>query len=124
MCMLNYLNNKRYIILQITQHQLLRDLLKLLKIETDILPLLSALLTVVVLLPMIPSLMESYLQDVFDIFSRLAAWNCNPGRLAEEQLVHLQVAMYALFLRLYGMYPCNFIFYLRSVYRQVCKLIL
>lgn len=103
---------------RITQHQLLKDLLKLLKTETDILPLLSALLVIVVLLPMIPALIGPFLQDIFDIFSRLAAWNCNPGKLGEEQLVHLQVAMYALFLRLYGMYPCNFLSYLRNHYRQ------
>lgn len=68
---------------------------------------------------MVPALMGPHLQDVFDIFSRLAAWNWGPGpKLAEEQLVHLQVAMYALFLRLYGMYPCNFIAYLRNHYRH------
>ncbi|GLV45534.1 Tsc1 [Carabus blaptoides fortunei] len=103
---------------KITQHQLLKDLLKLLKTETDILPLLSALLVIVVLLPMIPALLGPFLHEIFDIFSRLAAWNCNPGKLGEEQLVHLQVAMYALFLRLYGMYPCNFLSYLRNHYRQ------
>lgn len=73
----------------------------------------------VVLLPMVPALIGPHLQDIFDIFSRLAAWNWAPGpKLAEEQLVHLQVAMYALFLRLYGMYPCNFIAYLRNHYRH------
>lgn len=108
-----------FLLFQITQHQLFRELLKLLKTESEILPLLSALLALVVLLPTIPSLMGPYLQDVFDIFSRLTAWNCSPGRLAEEQLVHLQVAMYALFLRLYGMYPCNFIAYLRNHYSMV-----
>ncbi|KAF5278927.1 hypothetical protein FQR65_LT15486 [Abscondita terminalis] len=103
---------------KITEHQLLKDLLKLLKTETDILLLLSTLLALVVLLPIVPARMGQYLQDVFEIFSRLAAWNCsNPEKLVEEQMIHMQVALYALFQRLYGMYPCNFVAYLRNQYR-------
>lgn len=50
---------------------------------------------------------------------RLAAWNSNvPGKLGEDQMIHLQVALYALFLRLYGMYPCNFLCYLKSHFRD------
>ncbi|XP_018331114.1 hamartin isoform X2 [Agrilus planipennis] len=104
---------------KITEHQLLRDLLKLLKTETDIVLLLSALLVLIVLLPIVPALMGQYLQDVFEIFSRLAAWNnISPIKLVEDQLVHMQVAHYALFQRLYGMYPCNFLAYLRNQYRN------
>jgi tuberous sclerosis protein 1 len=51
-------------------------------------------------------------------YSRLASWNCNPGRLVEEQMIHMQVALYALFLRLYGMFPCNFLAYLRTQYKD------
>ncbi|KAB0797056.1 hypothetical protein PPYR_11117 [Photinus pyralis] len=104
---------------KITEHHLLKDLLKLLKTESDILLLLSALLALVVLLPTVPSRMGQYLQEVFEIFSRLAAWNCsNPEKLVEEQMIHMQVALYALFQRLYGMYPCNFLAYLRNQYRS------
>lgn len=104
---------------KITEHNLLKDLLKLLKTETDILLLLSTLLALVVMLPIVPSRMGQYLQDVFEIFSRLAAWNCsNPEKLVEEQMIHMQVALYALFQRLYGMYPCNFLAYLRNQYRS------
>lgn len=71
---------------KITEHQVFKDLLKLLKVgelkenlfvflynfffknEMDILPLVSALLVLVVLLPIIPSLMKDYLPDVFEIF--------------------------------------------------------
>lgn len=49
--------------------------------------------------------------------SRLASWNCNPGKV-EDQVIHMQVALYALFLRLYGMYPCNFIEYLKTKYKE------
>ncbi|KAI4469373.1 hamartin [Holotrichia oblita] len=104
---------------KITNHSLMKELLKLLKTETDILTLLSALMALIVLLPLIPSLMANYLQDVFDIFCRLAGWNCHEtGKMHEEQMTHMQVALYALFLRLYGMYPCNFLAYLRDQYRN------
>lgn len=33
-------------------------------------------------------------------------------------MIHMQVALYALFLRLYGMFPCNFLAYLRSQYKD------
>ncbi|XP_046388125.1 hamartin isoform X2 [Ischnura elegans] len=102
---------------KIAQHTLMKDLLKLLKTEVDILPLMSALLVIIVLLPMIPALIGPYLQDIFDVFSRLAAWNTNnPNKLPEEHLLHLQLGLYALFHRLYGMYPCNFLSYLRVEY--------
>lgn len=54
----------------------------------------------------------------FFIFSRLASWNCNPGKFVEDQIIHMQVALYALFLRLYGMYPCNFIGFLKTKYKE------
>lgn len=108
---------------KVTQHPLLRDLLKLLKVETDILPLMSALLVVIVLLPMIAGLMEPYLQDIFQVFSRLAEWNTNnPNKVPEVHLLHLQMGLYALFHRLYGMYPCNFLSYLRHQYSLRDKL--
>ena len=54
---------------------------------------------------------------MFFFFSRLAAWNTNnPNKLPEDHLIHLQVSLHSLFHRLYGMYPCNFLSYLRSEY--------
>lgn len=38
------------------------------------------------------------------------------GHVAEIYLVHLHTSVYALFHRLYGMYPCNFVSFLRSHY--------
>ncbi|XP_050499567.1 hamartin isoform X4 [Diabrotica virgifera virgifera] len=103
---------------KLQEHILLRDILKLLRNEVELLPLISALLVLIVLLPMIPSSMGNCLRDIFDIFSRLASWNCNPGKIVEDQLIHMQVALYALFLRLYGMYPCNFLGYLKVQYKD------
>ncbi|XP_063230787.1 hamartin [Bacillus rossius redtenbacheri] len=104
---------------RITQHPLFKELVKLLRTEMDILSLMSALLVIIVLLPMFPALVGAHLQELFEIFSRLAAWNTNnPNKLPEEHLLHLQVSLYSLFLRLYAMYPCNFLSYLRREYGQ------
>ncbi|XP_022905445.1 hamartin [Onthophagus taurus] len=106
-------------IYKITQHSLMKDLLRLLKTEPDILILLSALMPLIVLLPIVPSLMGDYLREVFDVFCRLAGLNfTESAKLIEDQMVHMQVALYALFLRLYGMYPCNFLAYLRDQHRN------
>lgn len=76
---------------------------------------MNALFCIIVLLPIIPTAMPSYLQDLFDAFLYLASWNCNNvPRLTDDQLIHLQIGMSTFFQHLYGMYPCNFISYLRD----------
>ncbi|XP_045464326.1 hamartin isoform X4 [Harmonia axyridis] len=106
-------------IYKINEHPLMKEILLVLKTEDDILALISALLLTIVLMPMIPSLIALHLQEVFDIFSRLASWNLGTGAYFDKQMmIHMQISLYALFLRLYGMYPCNFIAYLRSFYRD------
>lgn len=103
---------------KLPSHNLMQEVLKLLKNENDLLPLISALLALIVLLPMLPSAMSKYLNDIFDIFRRLAAWNADSDPSVEDQMIHLQLALYALFIRLYGMYPCNLIAYLQSQYKD------
>ncbi|XP_067826068.1 TSC complex subunit 1b isoform X2 [Heptranchias perlo] len=96
---------------------LLVSLLKCLKTETDVVVLTTGVLVLIILLPMIPQAGKQYLLDFFEIFGRLAAWNLrNPGQVPEVYLIHLHASVYALFHRLYGMYPCNFVSYLRSHY--------
>lgn len=43
-------------------------------------------------------------------------WFPSLGHVTEVYLVHLHASVYALFHRLYGMYPCNFVSFLRSHY--------
>ncbi|XP_044767180.1 hamartin isoform X1 [Coccinella septempunctata] len=106
-------------IYKINEHPLMKEILYVLKTEDDILALISALLLIIVLMPMIPSLIALHLQEIFDIFSRLASWNLGTGAYFDKQMmIHMQISLYALFLRLYGMYPCNFVAYLRSFYRD------
>lgn len=44
------------------------------KVEADILPLMSALLLLVMLLPMLPAALGPYLSEIFEVFGRLASY--------------------------------------------------
>ncbi|GAA6099496.1 TSC complex subunit 1b isoform X2 [Tachysurus ichikawai] len=100
---------------KIVRYPLLPSLLKCLKTDTDVVVLITGVLVLVTLLPMIPQAGKQHLYEFFDVFGRLAAWNLrNPGHVSEVFLIHLHASVYSLFHRLYGMYPCNFISYLRS----------
>ncbi|KAL6263512.1 hypothetical protein P5V15_006302 [Pogonomyrmex californicus] len=122
---------------KLASHALFRDLLKLLKVEADILPLMSALLLLVMLLPMLPAALGPYLPEIFEVFGRLASYyhhhqssllspstpftsTTAPNVIDKDHmyLIHLQVGLYCLFHRLYAMYPCNFISYLKQQYVQ------
>ena len=102
---------------KISSHYVMKDLIKILKMDGDVVVLVNALLVLTALIPIIPNLEASILNDIFEGFSRLAAWNySNQPKQPEVYVLHLQIALYALFHRLYGMYPCNFLSYLRSTY--------
>uniref|UniRef100_A0A8C5R113 TSC complex subunit 1 n=1 Tax=Leptobrachium leishanense TaxID=445787 RepID=A0A8C5R113_9ANUR len=102
---------------KLSQAPVLLSLLKCLKIDTDVVILTTGVLVLITVLPMIPHSGKQYLHEFFDIFGRLSAWCLkNPGHVPETCLVHLHASVYALFHRLYGMYPCNFVSFLRSHY--------
>nr|XP_033340939.1 hamartin [Megalopta genalis] len=120
---------------KLASHALFRDLLKLLKMEADTLSLMSALLLLVMLLPMLPAALGPYLSEIFEVFGRLASYyhqslslfsspmhftTTTAGTIDKNHLylLHLQVGLYSLFHRLYAMYPCNFISYLKQQYIQ------
>uniref|UniRef100_A0A8C7DF23 TSC complex subunit 1b n=1 Tax=Oncorhynchus kisutch TaxID=8019 RepID=A0A8C7DF23_ONCKI len=102
---------------KIARYPLLLSLLKCLKTDSDVVVLITGVLVLITLLPMIPQAGKQHLYEYFDIFGRLASWNLkNPGHVSEVYLIHLHASVYSLFHRLYGMYPCNFVSYLRSHY--------
>ncbi|XP_008122361.2 hamartin [Anolis carolinensis] len=102
---------------KLSQAPVLLSLLKCLKTDADVVVLTTGVLVLITLLPMIPQSGKQYLHDFFGIFGRLSSWYLkNPGHVAEIYLVHLHASVYALFHRLYGMYPCNFVSFLRSHY--------
>ncbi|XP_050010957.1 hamartin isoform X3 [Alexandromys fortis] len=85
--------------------------------DTDVVVLTTGVLVLITMLPMIPQSGKQHLLDFFDIFGRLSSWCLKkPGHVTEVYLVHLHAGVYALFHRLYGMYPCNFVSFLRSHY--------
>ncbi|XP_039659198.1 TSC complex subunit 1a isoform X1 [Perca fluviatilis] len=101
----------------ISRSALLLSLLRCLKTETDVVVLITGVLVLITLLPMIPQAGKQHIYDFFDVFGRLASWSYkNPGHVPVVHLVHLHAGVYSLFHRLYGMFPCNFISYLRLHY--------
>ncbi|XP_055631621.1 hamartin [Toxorhynchites rutilus septentrionalis] len=103
---------------KVGNHQLVKELLKMSKMEKEIIPLINAVLCIIDLLPVIPLVMGGFVNDLFDIFNYLATFDRNTSvNLPEDQLIHMQFVLYELFNRLYGMYPCNFVTYLKSEYR-------
>jgi tuberous sclerosis 1 len=77
---------------------------------------MSGLLCIISLLPIIPTSISTFLPDLFEIFNHLAQWTYHPTNMKECELIHLQYGFYMLFNRLYGMYPCNFVDFLRNEY--------
>ena len=59
---------------KITQHSLMKEVLKVLKHEEDLGVLMTALMDILVLIPIVPVYISPYLQDLFEIFSRVASW--------------------------------------------------
>ncbi|XP_047184858.1 TSC complex subunit 1a isoform X2 [Scophthalmus maximus] len=101
----------------ISRSPLLLSLLRCLKTDGDVVVLITSVLVLITLLPMIPQAGKQHIYDFFDVFGRLASWSYrNPGHVPVVHLVHLHAAVYSLFHRLYGMFPCNFISYLRLHY--------
>ncbi|KAL4623301.1 hamartin isoform X4 [Arapaima gigas] len=102
---------------KISRFSLLSSLLRCLKTDSDVVVLTTGVLVLITLLPVIPQVGKQHLYEFFDIFGRLATWNPkNAGHVPEVFLIHLHASVYCLFHRLYGMYPCNFVSYLRAHY--------
>ncbi|KAM4578018.1 TSC complex subunit 1a isoform 2-T3 [Fundulus diaphanus] len=101
----------------ISQSAVLSSLLRCLKTDADVVVLITGVLVLITLLPMIPQAGKQHIYDFFDIFGRLVSWSYkNPGHVSALYLVHLHAGVYSLFHRLYGMFPCNFLSYLRLHY--------
>ncbi|KAM4745026.1 LOW QUALITY PROTEIN: TSC complex subunit 1a [Anableps anableps] len=101
----------------ISQSPVLSSLLRCLKTDGDVVVLITGVLVLITLLPMIPQAGKQHIYDFFDVFGRLVSWSYkNPGHVSAVYLVHLHAGVYSLFHRLYGMFPCNFISYLRLHY--------
>lgn len=108
---------------QIEKHNVFREIFKILKTERDVIPETVALLCIITLLAKIPYRVKNHLDDLFEVFTYLAAWNSHSHKTsvvssgrATGATEHLQIGLYIYFQRLYGMFPCNFMEYLRREY--------
>lgn len=100
---------------RVTNHRLFREMLNTVKTERNLITALYGLYCIIILLPIIPALMQDYLQELFKIFLALSTWKAtNLPELFGNQPVYLQNGIERLFLRLYGMYPCNLMTFLRE----------
>jgi len=96
---------------------IMKELIRALKTEEDLVILMSGLLALLAVLPVLPAYVAPYLTEVFEVFSRVAAWRYQHIRsLPDVQQVHVQVGLFSLFHRLYGLFPCNFLSFLRTQY--------
>lgn len=77
---------------------------------------MSGLMCIITLLPIIPTTIAKQLPDLLEIFNYLAVRITNGTNIPEGQLVQLQYNFCTLFKRLYGMFPCNFIEFIKSEY--------
>jgi len=105
---------------KITQSPCFKELLKILKHDTDVVILVTGLLVLLSLLPAVPAKVSPWLNELFDIFSRISGF-LHSQRSKEIFTMHLHVALYAFFNRLYGMFPCNFLSWLRQHYSNSGK---
>ncbi|KAL3871551.1 hypothetical protein ACJMK2_039542 [Sinanodonta woodiana] len=104
---------------RLTNTSVFRALIKCLRTETDIPVLMTAVTIITIVLPSLPTVIAPFLQDIFEIFHRLVAFCVKkPGNVPDVYLLHLRVSVYSLFHRLYGMYPYNFLTYLRQCYNK------
>lgn len=100
---------------KVVNHRLFREMLNTVKTERNLNTTLHGLYCIIILLPIIPASMNDYLQDLFTIFMYLVSWKANNSpELIGNQPVYLQNGIERLFMRLYGMYPCNFMVFLRD----------
>ena len=100
---------------KVAQYQVFKDLLKLIKSESDVSIIVPSLLLLVSLLPAIAAKVSPFLSEMFELFNKLCQYKHREGRnLPDISSTHLTVAVYSYFHRLYGMFPCNFLFYMRQ----------
>uniref|UniRef100_H3ATH5 TSC complex subunit 1 n=1 Tax=Latimeria chalumnae TaxID=7897 RepID=H3ATH5_LATCH len=107
---------------KISRASVLLSLLKCLKNLTFLLSHFKANCLSIKFLVQTKSLKSQCLYNIHTLFISLSSWWQSfkdlkqLGHVPEVYLVHLHASVYALFHRLYGMYPCNFVSYLRSHY--------
>ncbi|GAB6021960.1 hamartin, variant 2 [Chamberlinius hualienensis] len=100
---------------KISQHSLFPSVLKVLKTDNDVSNLVTGVLLIVTLFHIIPhTIGHHHINDMCEIFTRLSTIYTKKQDVPDVIMMHLHVAIYALFHRLYSLFPCNFLNYLRN----------
>ena len=73
---------------RVAQHQLIKDLLRLLKTETDVVVLVPSLLVLVSLLPAVSAKLSNYMSELFEVFSRLCLYKWKDGSTIVGLILH------------------------------------
>ncbi|XP_028407591.1 hamartin-like [Dendronephthya gigantea] len=93
--------------------------IKCLKVDNDVVILVTGILIITALLPSVPSLVGSILEDFFDIFERLFLYTARQrGITPDTHILHLKVAVYVFFHRFYAMYPNNTVTFMKSFFES------
>ncbi|XP_037081036.1 hamartin-like [Pollicipes pollicipes] len=98
---------------------IVKDLFRIIKSECEVQCIISAALVLTTLMPMFPVALIEFIQDLFQVLSRLTQMVSTPSaHLGQTFRLHLHVATYSYFVRIYAMYPCNLLSFLRQHYGQ------
>lgn len=76
---------------------------------------MNGLLCIITLLPNVPSLLPKLLNDLFETFIKLASVKyADSNHLNKDRIMHLNLGLKMFFDLLYGMFPCNFLNYIKE----------
>lgn len=85
---------------------------------------MNGLLCIVTLLPNVPSLLPTFLMDLFQTFIKLATVRYSESSyLTKDRIMHLNLGLKMFFDLLYGMYPCNFLNFIKEFSKKDNQLI-
>uniref|UniRef100_A0A2P2I5W0 Hamartin-like n=1 Tax=Hirondellea gigas TaxID=1518452 RepID=A0A2P2I5W0_9CRUS len=96
------------------RHQAIKDLLNSLNADSEAMTLVAGVMVVIVLVTAVPQEVgRNCLSSVLDMFWRMAHWT--PKNPQDASITdYLRITMYSLFTRLYALYPCNVVNYIRT----------
>lgn len=102
----------------ITSHKVLSHILAIIRSDQEAVHIMLASTIIFSLMPLLPvQYGQSALPETFESFSALAALcTRKPSPFHESHMKFLKLGLQILFQYLYGMYPCNFLAYLRGYY--------
>ena len=100
---------------KLPRHSVTKELLNTLSQNSDVTVLVSGILVLVVVLPILPYEMANHhLPAILDIFWNKIRWSPKHDHDAALK-PYMQVAIYSLFHRLYALYPCTLLNYMRNL---------